>query len=132
MEGIPLTGGGPLSTAERSSSSARRSSAARCRPRPVARVESVSGVRFVQLNRDGRVRDAARTPRTSSRRGRVLLRGGMPASALDHVVGSAPRLEWIHSFSAGVDAVATPIVRSRGLTVTNARGVFSRRSPSTW
>ena len=57
---------------------------------------------------------------------RVLLRGGLPASVLDHVVGRAPQLEWIHSFSAGIERVATSLVRSRELTVTNARGVFSR------
>jgi phosphoglycerate dehydrogenase-like enzyme len=45
---------------------------------------------------------------------------------LDHIVAHAPRLEWIHSFSAGIDRVATAGVRARGLTVTNARGVFSR------
>jgi phosphoglycerate dehydrogenase-like enzyme len=41
-------------------------------------------------------------------------------------VARAPRLRWIHSASAGVDRIATPLVRERGLTVTNARGVFSR------
>jgi len=59
-------------------------------------------------------------------RARVLLRGGVPASVLDHLVTRAPALEWIHSFSAGIDRVVTPAVRSRGLLVTNARGVFSR------
>jgi phosphoglycerate dehydrogenase-like enzyme len=57
---------------------------------------------------------------------RVMLRGGLPASVLDHVVSRAPKVEWIHSFSAGVERVATPTIRSRGITVTNARGVFSR------
>ncbi len=52
--------------------------------------------------------------------------GGMPASVLDHIVGRAPRLRWIHSASAGVDRIATAVVRERGLAVTNARGVFSR------
>lgn len=52
--------------------------------------------------------------------------GSIPASVLDHVVGRSPKLRWIHSASAGVDRVSTPIVRERGLTVTNARGVFSR------
>lgn len=56
----------------------------------------------------------------------VLLLGGVPASVLDHVVGRSPRLRWIHSASAGVDRIATALVRERGLTVTNARGVFSR------
>jgi phosphoglycerate dehydrogenase-like enzyme len=56
----------------------------------------------------------------------VLLLGAVPASVLDHLVERAPRLRWIHSASAGVDRIATPAVRERGLTVTNARGVFSR------
>ncbi len=56
----------------------------------------------------------------------VLLLGGMPASVVDHIVGRAPRLRWIHSASAGVDRIATAVVRERGLAVTNARGVFSR------
>jgi len=50
----------------------------------------------------------------------------MPASVLDHLVGRLPQLRWIHSASAGVDRITTPLVRERGLTVTNARGVFSR------
>lgn len=57
---------------------------------------------------------------------RVLFRGGMPAAVLDHVVGRSPNLAWIHSYSAGVERVATPLVRERGLLVTNGRGVFSR------
>jgi phosphoglycerate dehydrogenase-like enzyme len=75
------------------------------------------------MSREGLVHDESDTAMAGAR---VLLRGGLPASVLDHVVGRAPRLEWIHSFSAGIDRVATPLVRSRGLTVTNARGVFSR------
>jgi len=50
----------------------------------------------------------------------------VPASVLDHVVTRSARLRWIHSASAGVDRVTTSVVRERGLTVTNARGVFSR------
>ena len=56
----------------------------------------------------------------------ALLIGAVPASVLDHVVGRTPRLRWIHSASAGVDRIATPALRERGLVVTNARGVFSR------
>lgn len=75
------------------------------------------------MSREGMVHDDAEAALASAR---VLLRGGVPASVLDHIVGRAPRLEWIHSFSAGIDRVATPTVRERGLIVTNARGVFSR------
>jgi phosphoglycerate dehydrogenase-like enzyme len=77
----------------------------------------------VPISREGLVHDDAEAALASAR---VLLRGGVPASVLEHVISRAPRLEWIHSFSAGVDRVATPAVRARGLTVTNARGVFSR------
>jgi phosphoglycerate dehydrogenase-like enzyme len=56
----------------------------------------------------------------------ILLLGSVPASVLDHIVGRSPKLRWIHSASAGVDRIATPAVRERSLTVTNARGVFSR------
>jgi phosphoglycerate dehydrogenase-like enzyme len=89
----------------------------------VAQIESVPGARVVAISREGLVHDDAEAALGSAR---VLLRGGVPASVLDHVIGRAPRLEWIHSFSAGVDRVATSAVRGRGLTVTNARGVFSR------
>jgi phosphoglycerate dehydrogenase-like enzyme len=90
----------------------------------VARIEAVPGTRVVPISREGLVHaDDAEAVLASAR---VLLRGGVPASVLDHVIGRAPKLAWIHSFSAGVDRVATPAVRSRGLTVTNARGVFSR------
>ncbi len=89
----------------------------------VSRLEAVPGVRVVQMSTDGLVHGDAEEALAAAR---VLLRGGIPAPVLDHVIGRASRLEWIHSFSAGVDRVATPAVRSRGLTVTNARGVFSR------
>lgn len=89
----------------------------------VERIQSVPGTRVVQMSADGRVHDAGEEAMAAAR---VLLRGGIPASVLDHVMGHAPQLSWIHSFSAGIDRVATPAVRARGLTVTNARGVFSR------
>ena len=37
-----------------------------------------------------------------------------------------PALRWVHSATAGVERVLTPASRDRGLTITNARGVFSR------
>ena len=89
----------------------------------VARIESVPGVRLVHVSREGLVHDQSGEPMANAR---VLLRGGVPGAVLDHVVAHAPRLEWIHSFSAGIDRVATDGVRARNLTVTNARGVFSR------
>jgi phosphoglycerate dehydrogenase-like enzyme len=55
----------------------------------------------------------------------VLLRGYLTAETFDRVVARAPRLRWVHSASAGVERVLTPISRERGLVITNARGVFS-------
>jgi phosphoglycerate dehydrogenase-like enzyme len=89
----------------------------------IARIEGVPGVRVVPISREGLVHDDAQSSLAAAR---VLLRGGVAASVLDHVVSRAPNLAWIHSFSAGIDRVATPVVRERGLMVTNARGVFSR------
>jgi phosphoglycerate dehydrogenase-like enzyme len=89
----------------------------------VARIEAVPGARLVHISREGVVHDDAESALASAR---VLLRGGLPASVLDHIVSRTPRLEWIHSFSAGVERVATETVRARNFTVTNARGVFSR------
>jgi len=83
----------------------------------------VPGAKVVQISREGVVHDDAEAALGAAR---VMLRGGLPASVLDHVIGRAQKVEWIHSFSAGVERVATDTVRSRGITVTNARGVFSR------
>ncbi len=92
----------------------------------VARVESVPGVRFVQMARDGKVHADASGAEADLAAARVFFRGGTPTSVLEHVLSHAPRVEWIHSFSAGIERVATPLVRERELLVTNARGVFSR------
>jgi phosphoglycerate dehydrogenase-like enzyme len=57
----------------------------------------------------------------------VLLRGwSLGGDPLDRLVGRAPKLRWIHSVSVGVESVLTPCVRLRGLTVSNAHGVFDR------
>ncbi len=90
-----------------------------------ARIEAVEGVRCVRIAADGRIHgDLDETAVFES--AEVLLLGAVPASVLDHLVARAPNLRWIHSASAGVDRVTTAAVRQRGLTVTNARGVFSR------
>ena len=90
----------------------------------VARIESVDGVTCARIAADGRIHgDADESVFADAD---ILLLGGVPASVLDHVVARAPRLRWIHSASAGVDRISTPLVRERGLVVTNARGVFSR------
>jgi phosphoglycerate dehydrogenase-like enzyme len=55
----------------------------------------------------------------------VLLRGPLPAATFDRLLARCPRLRWVHSATAGVERVLTPAAASRGLTITNARGVFS-------
>jgi phosphoglycerate dehydrogenase-like enzyme len=90
----------------------------------VGRIESVDGVRCAQIAADGRIHGDANE--SAFEDAEVLLLGSVPASVLDHVVTRSSRLRWIHSAAAGVDRVTTPVVRERGLMVTNARGVFSR------
>lgn len=80
-------------------------------------------MRCVRLGVDGRLH--GEDEEEAMAHAEVLLRGGIPASVLEHVLSRAPRLGWIHSVSAGIERVATPGVLERGLTVTNARGVFS-------
>jgi phosphoglycerate dehydrogenase-like enzyme len=92
-------------------------------PQLTEQIEAVGPVRVVPISRDGLVHADAEVALSSAE---ILLRGGLPASVLDHVLSRAPNLRWIHSASAGVDRVATAAVRSRDITVTNARGVFSR------
>lgn len=93
-------------------------------PELAARIEAVDGVRCVRIAADGRIHGDA--DESAFGAAEVLLRGTVPAAVLDHIVARSPRLRWIHSVSAGVDRVATPSVRAREITVTNARGVFSR------
>lgn len=93
-------------------------------PEARTRLEAIEGVRLVGISGEGLVHDPGDGEAVAE--AEVLLRGTIPRAVLDHVVGRAPRLRWIHSASAGVDRVATDLVRSRGLVVTNARGVFSR------
>ena len=55
----------------------------------------------------------------------VLLRGPMPAANFDRLLSRCPQLAWVHSATAGVERVLTTEASERGLTITNARGVFS-------
>ncbi len=55
----------------------------------------------------------------------VLLRGPLPMAVFDRLLQRAPRLMWVHSATAGVERVLTPLALERGLAITNARGVFS-------
>lgn len=56
----------------------------------------------------------------------VLLRGWLSSEAFDRLLARAPRLRWVHSATSGVERALTPSARDRSLTVTNARGVFTR------
>ncbi len=89
----------------------------------IERIEAVPGVRVVPVSRDGHVHDDAEGLLPEAR---VLIRGNISASVLDHILMRAENVAWVHSVSAGIERVATPLVSSRGITVTNARGVFSR------
>jgi phosphoglycerate dehydrogenase-like enzyme len=55
----------------------------------------------------------------------VLLRGPLPMGVFDRLLARTPRLMWVHSATAGVERVLTPMALERGLAITNARGVFS-------
>ena len=56
----------------------------------------------------------------------VLMRGWLSSEAFDRLVTRAPRLRWVHSATSGVERALTPAAREREITVTNARGVFTR------
>lgn len=56
----------------------------------------------------------------------VLLRGPLPAPTFERLVARCPALRWVHSATAGVERVLIPSALARDLTITNARGVFSR------
>lgn len=55
----------------------------------------------------------------------VLLRGPLRTANFDRLLARCPRLRWVHSATAGVERVLTPEAASRGIMITNARGVFS-------
>jgi len=93
----------------------------------VGRIEALGDLRVVRVSPEGRVHaDSEGDPDAALAGAEVLLRGSIPASVFDHLLGHAEKLRWVHSVTVGVEKVATPLARSRGLTVTNARGVFSR------
>ena len=56
----------------------------------------------------------------------VLLRGWLSTDAFERLLVRAPNLAWVHSATGGVDHALSPAGRERRLTMTNARGVFSR------
>jgi len=93
---------------------------ARYRPEDLARITAAApGARLVMLSHeglaDGPVDDVE-----------VLLHGFLAADAYERLLVRAPSLRWVHSAAAGVERLLTPAARARGLSITNARGVFSR------
>jgi len=92
---------------------------ARYRPQDLERIAAAApGARLVMVSRDGH----ADGPLDDVE---VLLRGVISADAFDRFLSRAPNLRWVHSATAGVERVLTPAGRARGLSITNARGVFS-------
>jgi phosphoglycerate dehydrogenase-like enzyme len=92
---------------------------ARYRPEDLARIVAAApGARVVMLSHeglaDGPVDDVE-----------VLLHGFLAADAYERLLAHAPSLRWVHSAAAGVERLLTPAARARGLSITNARGVFS-------
>ena len=81
--------------------------------------EAAPGSRLVTVSLDGHAEDELADVE-------ALLRGPLPAAVFDRVLARCPRLRWVHSATAGVERVLTPTALARGVTITNARGVFSR------
>jgi len=55
----------------------------------------------------------------------VLLRGPISAAVFDRILARCPELTWVHSATAGVERVLTPLALRRDLAITSARGVFT-------
>ncbi len=77
------------------------------------------GARLVTLSREG----LADGPLDEVE---VLLHGWLASEAYERLLTRSPALCWVHSAAAGVERLLTPAGRARDLTITNARGVFSR------
>ena len=45
---------------------------------------------------------------------------------VEEILGSAPKLKWIHCRYAGVDSLLSPALIASPVTLTNARGVYAR------
>ncbi len=59
--------------------------------------------------------------------GTILLNVSGSATTLGPIVRSMPLLRWVHSSTAGVEHILCPeIVDNPNITLTNAKGVFSR------
>ncbi len=56
----------------------------------------------------------------------VLLVGGVPRQLVEEIWQLAPRLRWVHSMWAGMDALLFPALVESDVVLTNGRGVFAR------
>ncbi|HZT34035.1 MAG TPA: D-2-hydroxyacid dehydrogenase [Bryobacteraceae bacterium] len=56
----------------------------------------------------------------------VILNWSGTRELLEQVFRMAPRLRWVHSRSAGLEDLLFPALVESGITLTNARGVFSQ------
>ncbi|HEY3164651.1 MAG TPA: D-2-hydroxyacid dehydrogenase [Candidatus Limnocylindrales bacterium] len=93
---------------------------ARYRARDLELIRAAApGARIVTLSREGLTDEPVDDVE-------VLLRGWLSSDAFDRLLARAPRLNYVHSASAGVERALTPAARERGIVITNARGVFSR------
>ena len=61
----------------------------------------------------------------------VLLRGWLSSDAFDRLLAHAPRLNCVHSASAGVERALTPAARERGIVITTPGASSRDPSPST-
>ena len=50
---------------------------------------------------------------------------GFPSDLAEISLASAPKLKWIHSFSAGMERVLTPELKESNITVSNSSGVHA-------
>ena len=93
---------------------------ARYRARDLELIRAAApGARIVTLSREGLTDEPVDDVE-------VLLRGWLSSDAFDRLLTRAPRLNYVHSASAGVERALTPAALERGIVITNARGVFSR------
>ena len=80
--------------------------------------EAAPGVRFVHGAAAADFKDAPPPD--------ALLVCSMGRRSLEPVLALAPELAWLHSRSAGLDAVLFPALTGSSVVMTNGRAVFSR------
>ena len=68
---------------------------------------------------------ASEGPTPGAERANVLLFAGMNKTQLSELLRSTPRLDWIHTGSAGFDWVMVPEVEERGIVVSRTAGAMN-------